>query len=236
MDPAPGAVYVPRTYQDRIFKDLPFFSDAFRALEDNPVADSVHEQISSVFQRHGMHRTVGLTVLHRHFDLEAGEKLVEYNAVTAPWRIPDSLKVLRGKVFPKSWVFNGEGGELYPYEFGYDPDVEGGGGGFSGFSVAFVQEVREVLARNALVRTYGLCLVSSAVWDPGAPRMLEFTAGRTSVVVPLSGGLDGVEMRSIVEATWVFPCVSSMAGVEGGGAPARLKICALECYGHKDPK
>ena len=93
-----------------------------------------------------------------------------------------------------------------------------------------------MLVENGLVKTYGLCLISAAVWDPGAPRMLEFTAGRTSVVVPLSGGLGGEEERSIVEATWAFPCVSLMGDVEGGGGPTRLKICALECYGHKDPK
>ena len=48
----------------------------------------------SVFQRHGVHQTLGLTVLHRHFDLETGEKLVEFNAVTAPWRMPDSPELL----------------------------------------------------------------------------------------------------------------------------------------------
>jgi hypothetical protein len=187
----------------------------------------------SVFLRHGVHQTLGLAVLHRHFDLETGEKLVEYNAVTAPWRMPDSLKIIRGKVFPKSWVF-GEDEELYPYEFGYDPyiggDTDGGrGGGFAAvnFSHAFVSEMRDLLKTYGLMRTYGVCLIEERVWDPSMPRLLEFTAGRTSVVVPLA--VSEEETKSVVESTWVFPCVASVEGEE-----ARLKICAKECYGHKE--
>jgi hypothetical protein len=173
-------------------------------------------------------QTLGLAVLHRHFDLETGEKLVEYNAVAAPWRMTDAMQVIRGKVFPKSWAFAGDDGELYPYEFGYDPDVDGG---FTAkFSQAFVREMADLLKGNGLARTYGLSLISPDVWDPERPRMLEFTAGRTSVVVPLGEGLAEEDMKSVVEATWAFPCVSSMDGAE----PSRLKICARECFGHKE--
>ena len=42
MDPTP---YVPRAYEDRIFKELPLFSDVFLALDKNPVPETVHEQI-----------------------------------------------------------------------------------------------------------------------------------------------------------------------------------------------
>ncbi|KAI9855296.1 MAG: hypothetical protein M1813_009835 [Trichoglossum hirsutum] len=238
MDPTP---YIPQPYEDRMFNDLPMFSDVFRALEEKPVPDPVYDQIRSVFLRYSVYQTIGLTVLHRHFDLETGEKLVEYNSVSAPWRMPDSLKVPKGKVFPKAWAFDVDG-ELYPYEFGYDPDVvapsdtglDGGVYNSTTFNHAFIKEIRDVLTHNGLTRTHGLCLISPVVWDPSAPRMLEFTAGRTSIMIPLSDSMSAKEIQSVVEATWVFPCVSSLDDVEGGGTPSRLKICAKECYGHKD--
>ncbi|KAH0536696.1 hypothetical protein FGG08_006462 [Glutinoglossum americanum] len=181
-----------------------------------------------------MQRTLGLAVLHRHFDLEPGERLVEYNAVTAPWRMPESLKLLRGKVFPKAWAFGAassseEGLELFPYEFGFDPEAgDGAEGGGVVFRKEFVQELRDVLVREGLVGTYGVCAVGEEEGLPGR-RLLEFTAGRTSVVVPLpGGGLGEEEMRRVVEATWVFPCIE---GVDG----AKLRLCAKECYGHKGP-
>src|ERR1700722_10973256 len=40
-----------------------------------------------LFLDYNMDRTFGLILLHRHFDLNENERLVEYNGTSVPWRL-----------------------------------------------------------------------------------------------------------------------------------------------------
>jgi len=63
-----------------------------------------------------MHDTFGVQLLHNHFELKEGEKLVDRNNQATGWKLDDGDKLMGGQVAPISWRFlRGQG--LMPYEF-----------------------------------------------------------------------------------------------------------------------
>lgn len=72
-------------YSVEHFQSLPSLENArakFNKLEGN---DLVKEVFRKVFIDQGMERKFGLAMLHRHFDLEPGEMLVDYEGTSVPW-------------------------------------------------------------------------------------------------------------------------------------------------------
>jgi hypothetical protein len=106
------------------------------------------------------------------------------------------------------------------------------------FPLAFVDDLRAVLAAWDLADVYGLARLEADDFDMTTPPRLEFTAGRANVLVPFTE-----ELRDVVfeESAWVFACVDPVQGslgrVEDGEAEGgpRKRYCAITCEAHKDP-
>lgn len=62
-----------------------------------------------------MHDTFGVRLLHNHFELKDGEKLVEHNNHATSWKLEEGDKLVGGQVAPTAWlILKGQG--LMPYE------------------------------------------------------------------------------------------------------------------------
>jgi hypothetical protein len=136
----------------------------------NSVSAFLHRLIHS--------RRFGIAVLHRHFDLEANERLVEVNNVATPWDVADPPRV-GGTIVPTSWLFRED--KLIPYEYsfvGADKDKLDTHPQPSQFP-AFLEELSAVL-KKLRVQRYLALTVHPAPDFKGA---IEFTVGRANVAL-----------------------------------------------------
>ena len=165
--------------------------------------------------------------MHRHFSLEPSEQLVQYEHTTAPWRVTESPNYLQPRITPKNWAFIS--GKLFPYEFRFSPSDDDA----VPYSLppAFLDDVLEVLTRHDLQDVYGLARLQAEDRDTTKPGLLEFTAGRTNIVVPFTPDM---EKMSKVDASWLFPCGGSFIEPKDGSGGLTTRFCTLQCRSHDD--
>lgn len=151
-------------------------------------------------------------MLHRHFEIDVDERVVEFRGVATPWPI-DSEEVFGGKVVPRCWGFFSDG-ELHPTEFSFvlpsestvpDPN----------FRLAFVEEFYDLLTKWNLERHLGLTLLDPAEYL--TTRRVERTIGRVSITLPAADGQLGKDGATIAETAWTFGCQQSMDDSALGG-------------------
>jgi hypothetical protein len=155
--------------------------------------------LSEVFLRHNANETFVLQLLHRHFDMDPNEKLVEYGPVQNPWPVAaDQEFVQGGHVLPKSWRMYND--ELHPFEFQFFPATEQPRTPV--FTKAFVNELRDVLRKTGLDNIVGISLTDPAA-DSKPDDLVEITIGRNSMMVP-AGKAPAEGVDSTVAAAWSF--------------------------------
>lgn len=178
--------------------------------DDLTPIDIVHR---AIFEQHDVQSRIGLTLLHHHFEIGPGEKVVEYGNVSTPWVVPDDNRIV-GRLFtgfavPRSWRF--QDGNLRPYEYGFN--VEGENlYDTRELPPRFVEDVKTFLEANGLDDTLGLCTMGTS-----NDARVEKTIGRVSITVPMETvvqtgpPLVRSHMNDYTEAVWSFDCI---AGVE----------------------
>lgn len=124
--------------------------------------------------RHNLEGVFGIGLLHRHFELNGREKLVEFNNIAIPWQHQtDEDEHSGGRILPCAWTVVGD--KLTPYEFYFEPlrrqsfDYD--------MVEAFLAEFLETLMATGLERTLCLRLFPGEGYVGG----LEITEGRANV-------------------------------------------------------
>ncbi|KAF7368015.1 Phosphotransferase enzyme family domain-containing protein [Mycena sanguinolenta] len=74
----------------------------------------VTDKLGPIFRKHRVEDKFGLAILHRHFDLDPNERLVEVNSVSTPWPAEEVGRVAGG-IAATSWMFSAN--QLVPYEY-----------------------------------------------------------------------------------------------------------------------
>lgn len=161
------------SYDPLAFDNLPLISGAvakFDAINGETLVSTVFREL---FLRYQMDRTFGLTLLHRHFDLDKTERLVDYGGTSVPWR----LGKISGSIQASSWLLSDNG--LRPYEFYYtsvrdeatEPDVANAN------QRAFFHDFKGLLSKYKAYGVFGLCRY------PGDdfPGRVEVTKGRANI-------------------------------------------------------
>jgi hypothetical protein len=166
----------------------------------------------AIFQKHAVDHELGLALTHRHFDLQPGEQLVEYENVATPWLVSTLQPALKSRLVPKTWAY--VDGDLYPYEFSFVSAAAPGSTKPYEFKPDFLVEFRNALVKYGLEDTFGLARFPDGGPCDGVP-MMEFTAGRANITIPISDGVGG---DFHPDATWMFPCIWDQS-VDGDGKP-----------------
>lgn len=204
---------------DSHYNNLPDLVDASKDYKSRQAATLVDDLISDIFVRHGVQSSIGLTLLHNHFRLNDGDKMVNYGAVAYPWAMGTASEETVRNVYPLAWRFT-DGDGIAPYEFGY---VQGGSDEpeLQTKSLApFLEELHEVLKAHALTGLFGLRLLDATVAMPG----VEFTSGNANITLPREAF--AAEEGRNVEALWVFE-----KSLEGASSEATVyRVCKAYCY------
>ncbi|KAA8896200.1 hypothetical protein FN846DRAFT_965870 [Sphaerosporella brunnea] len=221
-------LYTPMDYTWDIFNRLPLFEDAQQALSKDLIQTSEVSMLRDLFRRHNLHTRLGLIMLHRHFSVYSGEKVVEYNGVATPWDVGDATEVFGGRLVPRCWAFFD--GKLCPTEFKFEPPRRGAAPNVTEFPSEFVDEFFNFISKRGLDGLLGLTVFDSVGGFSG-PREAERTVGRVSITLPVDMWTrefeEGVEGTEPTETAWTFGCHESMD--DSGLMNARICWVCHEC-------
>ncbi|KAE9566761.1 hypothetical protein CGMCC3_g17072 [Colletotrichum fructicola] len=137
-------------YSHQHFQDLPTLEYAkAKFLGEAKGEEVIATTIKNFFVESGMDRTFGVAMLHRHFDLDPNEKLVEYRGTSTPWAatVP-GMEGLHGSV----WAFDKDG-VLRPTEFRYSGSEDAQ---LSSAAMEFVDRFKTLLKDLGLIGFLGL--------------------------------------------------------------------------------
>ncbi|KAI1733388.1 hypothetical protein F4680DRAFT_46796 [Xylaria scruposa] len=178
-----------------------------QAVLDNEIRSQ--ETSSDLFERtEGAASLFGISLLHRHFDMDDDEVLVEHGSTSTPWKLPqDPTNFMAGRLVPRSWRFEAgnEGAHLQAYEFGFQPhrSDDAAGNPVEAYS-HFIQDLSSILANHSLISVLGLMVVPSDYLPSPDHEQIkcERTFGRANVVFDIPpGDLDDKEKRTSI---WVY--------------------------------
>ncbi len=155
-------------YQDDDFNSLLDFSDAGPVFDSLDGAKIIQAKMMPLFRGHGVEHDLGLALLHRHFELNKGERLTDIRGTSVP------LMFETGN--PSLWALGGDKQDLLrPLEFSIE-NIKAPQWNEPKFQ-AFLQEFAQVLQDCGARGIFGLRSYPGYQY----PGCVEFTAGRTNV-------------------------------------------------------
>jgi hypothetical protein len=207
---------------ERHYNTLQDLSEAHDEFAARNVQNTVDSQIARLFVEHGVQSQLGLTLLHKHFPVHSGEKIVNYGAVACPWDTNTMTPEVSRDIRPSSWRFT-ERTALAPYEFEYimapshenilqEEELQ-----------AFLGKLGIFLDQENLIHLLGVQVLDTVEGEPG----LEFTADRANITLPLK--VSGPDGDDGVDALWVFG--EELGGDEG--EKTVYKKCKKKCVKKK---
>ncbi|KAK7398604.1 hypothetical protein QQX98_012013 [Neonectria punicea] len=201
----PALCFDPKTYGS-----LPTLGEALDRFDQGPGQSVLDTDVRALFERtDSVANLFGIGLLHRHFDMDEDEILVEHGSTSTPWKLPqDPGNFMAGRIVPRSWRFGPGSGNasLQAYEFGFQPNQDDGDGDNVDPTAhqAFIEELYGILEKNDLGSTLGLMAVSPDYLPSHGREVVkcERTFGRANVVFDI--GPDGQADKDKRTSIWVF--------------------------------
>ncbi|CEJ81040.1 hypothetical protein VHEMI01192 [[Torrubiella] hemipterigena] len=156
-------------YSHEHFQSLPTVKDAHDSFILLDGQNHV-EWFKDFFVKYGMERRFGLAMMHRHFDLAPGERLVEYLGTSTPW---SGSSVGMNEPQPSMWAFD-EDGLLRPTEYHYSAIIVDG---FDQKELEFLAKLKPELDMRGLANLFGVARYPGDNFRGSC----EFTQGRANI-------------------------------------------------------
>lgn len=192
-------------YSPQRYNTIPNIDDAAQHFPVGMI-EQVTESIGSVFIKHQLQDIFGLVLLHKHFELDENEILLNVGSVTVPCN-KNHLVTLNRKIQPSAWIITAGGLVLYEYCDAFGKTVD-----FISY-LPFVSELRVILEQFSLADKIGLCRLFEHDLN-SAGTQFEFTQGRANITLPLDV-FEGSGKDASIEAVWQFGLAVS-EGMESG--------------------
>ncbi|KAL2697579.1 hypothetical protein AAEP93_011483 [Penicillium crustosum] len=209
-------------YDHRAFDSLLSVEQSATLFHSLAGYEHLRSGLRDIFMRHGVNDELAVALLHRHFEMESNEKLVELGPVSSPWPIPaQDESVLGGDVLPHTWrVFQNE---LHAVEFRFVPKQEVQNTRKVQFTQAFFQDFCEYVKSNGLENIVGISQIEHGrEASQSDVQLMEVTHGRNSIMVP---AVDTSEIPGpTFQTVWAFVEKRSPEA-EIDGVQVRHNIC-----------
>ncbi|KAF4992912.1 hypothetical protein FGRMN_6855 [Fusarium graminum] len=217
-------------YDPQIFESINYLRDAERNFFINNGPSARAGPIRNLFIKHGVADSLGLILLHKHFNLNKGQALVDYNGTAMAWDLEDTtvsecglLQKHGGLIKPRAWLLSPTKNKLIPYEFYFQhlkaidkpaykqtPSAK--------FTVDFVNEFAEIVTRDKLSNVLGVCLLKS-------PLKTEIETSEGCANISMSVVDDGTfNSSNSIEAIWNY-----VAEETGGDIPNKEFTSEYRC-------
>ena len=96
-------------YSSSMYNTIPLLGESTDAYEDRQLSSFINTSMRDIFLKHGVHQRFILLLMHRHFELEAKEKLVNVENVGMLWHWDRARADLLLLVVLTQWQFYNDG-------------------------------------------------------------------------------------------------------------------------------
>lgn len=204
----------PMFYQHSSYQALPSLVVAANIFMDKSLDSLLQGEgvIRSFFLKHDIHKEWGIVLLHKHFDISPGDRLVEFGNTSTPWRAEtkdSTFEKYGGLVVPRSYKLLD--GQFTPYEFAYMP------GTIPGKNVEIPEGVGKLLQSLGAEHILGLRFLEGRQPDFN----VEVTEHNANVMVPRGCMPDD----TLIPAVWIFE-------PEDDDRCNCREYCSKESWGH----
>ncbi|KAJ9602595.1 hypothetical protein H2200_012788 [Cladophialophora chaetospira] len=199
-------------YSSKIFNSLEDLFPATAKFEALKGSEWLHDVGKALLKEHGMNTTFGFILLHRHFDIDEDQILVEFNNVTVPWLDAGKSSGKSKGFYATAWkpVTNessdGKGFAWMPYEFAFNPAPFGVDNAVGPIDLNDAKYKEFLEAFSAALRSAGLdqLIGLSVIPEEDNLNGLEITEGKANILLR-ADQCDSIKDQDRVEAMWSFP-------------------------------
>jgi hypothetical protein len=202
-------------YSSSAFNTLPSLQDADAEFRERNAAAIVNSILGGIFTKHNVHDILGVQLLHRHFNLDNDERLVDVGGASVPWA-DDGSEALDSRILPVSWAFQGD--TYHPYEFRFVPPSQEPRE--PTVSEEFFAEFNEALKSHHLQGVLGIRSFKAGL---SKKPEIEITKGRSNITFEYDS--DAAEDDKAIEASWAFG---------GEGIASTATFCTSYCSSRSD--
>lgn len=178
------------------YDTLPSLPDARDAMIAKKGRDFIDGPLRKLFYEQGVQDKLGVRLLHRHFDMNPNERLVEVRKTSFPIEVDVTEEPVipwhAGNIVPQ--VYRSMGSWLVPCEFAWE---EGEGADAFDFDDQFARRFGELLEEYGMQDLLGLCRRGP---EDESHLSMEVTHGRVNVMVPQ----ESIGAPEHVEAFWAY--------------------------------
>lgn len=161
----------------------------------------------ALFLKHEVYDDLAVCLIHRHFDLAANEKLVEFGAVSSPWSYTQNdSDMIGGSVVPRTWKF--VQGKMRPFEFGYNEALGEPIYKQLPNKPEFYKEFNNILQDTGTSDLLGLTLHSDKI--PTDQVKFEKTFDRANVAFTVTRDGEMYDKEDAVPAQWIYKELGGM--------------------------
>ncbi|KAL1867181.1 hypothetical protein Plec18167_008722 [Paecilomyces lecythidis] len=176
------------------YDSLPSLRGAANLFNNKHAEEYLLGPIRQLFLDFDVHDHFGISLLHKHFQIEKNERLVDYRNISMPWAANDTCGSIvpkyEGFVVPRTFrVFHEQ---LIPYEFEFStiPVFHNSG------HANFLQKLADLLRQYDLDKVFGV----RSLTEYNPELSVEVTEGKTNIMIPRGS----VQESDLIEALWVF--------------------------------
>lgn len=152
-------------YQSNEYNNSRLVEVAETALKGNPSLSDCFSRVSEIIRNNKLESIFGLWLVHKHFDLENGQKLVETAYYTDKGRIEIAAEALNDSDTPSHVVPHrfaveetDNGCKLIPLEYTDDPITVRNYANLDDFSSS-IEEICSLISSSGLSKVLGLCMI-----------------------------------------------------------------------------
>jgi hypothetical protein len=220
-----------RDYDPRVFQRLNAFHLARDYLEDKRKSLT---ELGDLICRHGLHQRVGVSLLHKHFEITDNEFVVREFVRNVSYMKPCSIDQLSSPV-PYLWKaeISDRCASYYPLEFcDYPLDLKAAARHdleILDRSRAFLTAFANTLADLGLIEIFGLASLRARdgiALEPGET-LLETTDEERRILTLRPARASEVKALDTTQTLWIYTPSPWRVGAVIGGVS-----CAVHCAGH----
>ncbi|KAK5950226.1 hypothetical protein OHC33_008694 [Knufia fluminis] len=206
-------------YSVEEFNKIPSLGVSDKEFHARRGEEFVLSTLRLILLEHKMHDTFGVQLLHNHFELKKGEKLVDLNNQATGWTLDDGDKLMGGEVVPTSWrIIKGQG--LMPYEFEFK--TLGGEKGIDLTDKKYQPFLKDFVSAIEAGDFDGCVGLATRGETPGG---LEITQGRSNIFFP-TGTFDAKGQEQITAGWYFNPKPTALSGLSGKEDGVEQRKCA----------